>query len=127
MYDNAVSYVHNVLGEVLREGDVAVDATIGNGWDTALMGDLVGRGGVVYGFDIQDVALEVTKARTSGCLATIRLHQQGHQTMAAAIDGPHHGHVKAVTFNLGYLPGGDKEVLVAPSVAFLRLWRACAL
>jgi len=110
MYDNAVSYVHNVLGNILREGDICVDATIGNGWDTALMADLVGESGTVYGFDIQPVALDVTRSRTSGCPATIILHHQGHETMASAVDGMHHGHVKAVTFNLGYLPGGDKEV-----------------
>jgi len=110
MYDNAVSYVHNVLGTVLREGDVAVDATIGNGWDTALMADLVGAGGIVYGFDIQPVALEVTRSRISGCLATVDLHLQGHEHMARAVDGMHHGHVRAITFNLGYLPGGDKDV-----------------
>jgi len=111
MYDNAVTYVHNVLGSVLREGDVAVDATMGNGWDTALMADLVGESGTIYGFDIQEVAVEVTRSRTSGCLATVRLHQQGHETMSAAIDGPHQGHVRAVTFNLGYLPGGDKQIM----------------
>ena len=81
-YDNAVTYVHNVLGSVLREGDIAVDATIGNGWDTALMADLVGNSGIVYGFDIQPVALEVTRSRTSGCSATIILHHQGHESMA---------------------------------------------
>ena len=110
MYDNAVTYVHHVLGSVLREGDIAVDATMGNGWDTALMADLVGETGTIYGFDIQEVAVDVTKSRTSGCLATIRLHQQGHESMSAAVDGPHIGHVRAVTFNLGYLPGGDKDI-----------------
>ena len=110
MYDNAVTYVHNVLASALNDGDVAVDATMGNGWDTAFMADLVGESGTVYGFDIQDVAIEVTKSRTAGCTATIRLHQQGHETMSAAVDGPHQGHVNAVTFNLGYLPGGDKGI-----------------
>ncbi len=110
MYHNAVTYVHHVLGSVLRDGDVAVDATVGNGWDTALLADLVGEHGVIYGFDVQQVALEVTRARTSGCRATIRLHHQGHETLANAIDGEHHGNVRAVTFNLGYLPGGDKDI-----------------
>lgn len=110
MYDNAVTYVHHVLGNVLREGDVAVDATVGNGWDTALMADLVGESGVIYGFDIQQVAIDVTRSRTSGCLATIRLNHQGHETLSQAIDGEHHGNVRAITFNLGYLPGGDKEI-----------------
>ena len=110
MYDNAVTYVHNALGSILRDGDIAVDATVGNGWDTALMADLVGERGMVYGFDVQQVAIDVTKARIDGCRATVRLHHQGHESMSNAIDGVHHGNVKAVTFNLGYLPGGDKGV-----------------
>ena len=110
MYDNAVSYVHNTLGAVLRDGDVAVDATVGNGWDTALMADLVGIGGVIYGFDVQQVAIDVTRVRIDGCRATVRLHLQGNESMSNAVDGVHHGNVKAVTFNLGYLPGGKKEV-----------------
>jgi hypothetical protein len=121
MYDNAVTYVHHMLGSVLREGDVAVDATMGNGWDTALMADLVGASGTVYGFDIQSVALEVTKSRTSGSLADVRLHQLGHEKMSAAIDGPHHGNVKAVTFNLGYLPGGDKGITTVAETTLLGL------
>jgi 16S rRNA C1402 N4-methylase RsmH len=109
-YENAVGYVHSMLGSTLREGDVAIDATVGNGWDTALMADLVGAEGVVYGFDVQSVAIDVTQSRTSGCPATVRLFLHGHESMSECIDPEHVEKVKAITFNLGYLPGGDKEI-----------------
>lgn len=109
-YENAVGYVHSMLGSTLREGDVAIDATVGNGWDTALMADLIGPEGIVYGFDVQSVAIDVTRSKTSACPATVKLLLHGHETMSECIDPRHVGKVKAITFNLGYLPGGDKEI-----------------
>ena len=109
-FENAVGYVHSVLAQSLSIGDVAVDATIGNGWDTAFMADIVGGEGVVYGFDIQPVALEVTRVRTEASTADVRLFLKGHEYMSDLIAAEHRGNVKAITFNLGYLPGGDKDI-----------------
>jgi len=109
-FENAVGFVHSILRSTLQGGDVAVDATIGNGWDTALMAELVGENGVVYGFDIQPVALEVTRVRTENASADVKLFLHGHENMDAHIASEHRGRVKAVTFNLGYLPGGDKDI-----------------
>jgi len=107
---NAVNYVHSILSAYVGEGDVAIDATVGNGWDTALLSERVGANGVVYGFDIQPLALEITRKRTEAHLADIRLFLEGHERLDAFIDAGHKGAVKAVTFNLGYLPGGDKDI-----------------
>jgi 16S rRNA C1402 N4-methylase RsmH len=110
MYENAVTYVHRILRDVIRPGSVVIDATMGNGWDTALMAVLAGEGGTVYGFDIQPIALDVTKTRISGAAADVRLILSGHEEMSTHVDPEHHGKVRAVTFNLGYLPGGDKDI-----------------
>lgn len=110
MYDNAVSYVHDVLSRALGMGSVAIDATVGNGWDTAFMAELVGSSGVVYGFDIQQLALDVTRTRTSNLNADVRLFRTGHEEMLTCIDTAHLGKVNAITFNLGYLPGGDEHI-----------------
>ena len=45
---NALSYSHQLLKEVLQPGDLAVDATMGNGHDTLFLAQLVGRTGHVY-------------------------------------------------------------------------------
>ena len=96
------------LREALRPGDHAVDATMGNGQDTLLLAQLVGPTGRVDAFDIQPSALVKTRERLeeADCMAQARLHLAGHETMADAVRGP----VQAVVFNLGWLPGGDKEI-----------------
>ena len=127
MYDNAVTYVHKILRDVIRPGSVVVDATMGNGWDTALMAVLAGDDGVVYGFDIQPVAIEVTKTRIAGTSADVRLVLAGHEEMRAHIDPDHHGRIRAITFNLGYLPGGDKDITTHAETTRVALEQARAL
>ena len=39
----------------LKEGDVAVDFTMGNGYDTEFLSKTVGESGHVYAFDIQKI------------------------------------------------------------------------
>lgn len=46
---------HNFLGKV------AVDATIGKGNDTLKLLKVVGENGFVYGFDVQEDAIEKTR------------------------------------------------------------------
>ena len=40
-----VEIVHHILSEKLAPGDRAVDATVGNGWDTLKMCEIVGATG----------------------------------------------------------------------------------
>ena len=42
---------HQFLAEVITKEDVVVDATMGNGHDTAFLAQLAGQ---VYAFDIQE-------------------------------------------------------------------------
>ena len=44
----------------LKEGDIAVDFTMGNGYDTEFLSRTVGERGRVYAFDIQAQAVEST-------------------------------------------------------------------
>ena len=41
------------IGTIVRSGDIAVDATAGNGHDTLFLAERVGPAGQVYAFDIQ--------------------------------------------------------------------------
>ena len=96
------------LRRFLVPGDIAVDATMGNGHDTEMLCRLVGEGGHVYAFDIQEDAVENTRARLSqaGLLARATLFCCGHQFMAEKVNKA----VNAVMFNLGWLPGGNKSI-----------------
>jgi predicted methyltransferase len=106
----ATDIAHAVLRQVIGLGDWVVDATVGNGHDTALLAALVGPEGRVFGCDIQAVAVAAASARLRG-LAQVELVQAGHELMAAWLPTEACGRLAAVVFNLGYLPGGDKTVM----------------
>lgn len=103
---------HRILDEWLKPGDVAIDATVGNGNDTAFLLRKLGPNGRVYGFDIQQEALNCTLERLSGTglISTLTLIQASHADMSDHIPQEQHGRVVACMFNLGYRPGGIKSV-----------------
>lgn len=92
----------------LREGDTAVDFTMGNGHDTEFLSKTVGDSGHVYAFDIQEMAIESTKKHLSevGCPENYTLICDSHHKVLDYVKGP----IRAGMFNLGYLPGGDKRI-----------------
>lgn len=106
-------YVRELLSEVLEPGDLAIDATVGKGSDTLFLAERVGETGRAIGFDVQEAALEKARARLAeaGLSGRVDLKLESHAAMRDAVPQEWHGHVKAVTFNLGYLPGGDPEVV----------------
>jgi hypothetical protein len=108
-----VKEAHNLIKDRLHPGDIAIDATVGNGHDTLFLVEQVMPTGRVYGFDIQQAALDSTRLRCGQlshpeCLTLIHA---SHALMAEKIPGQHHGKINAIMFNLGYLPGGDKSII----------------
>lgn len=97
----------------LRPGDLAVDATVGNGHDTLSLARAVAPGGRVFGFDTQEAALAATRARlvASGLGNVVALHHRGHERLRETLPTDTYGQVGAAMFNLGYLPGGDKRLI----------------
>ena len=118
-----LDFVHAALAEALAEGDVAVDATVGNGHDTAFLATRVGARGRVYGFDVQPDALAAARRRlaAAGLDGRVTLFHQGHEHLAHALPADVHGRVRAVAFNLGYLPGSDKAVVTRPATTLAAL------
>lgn len=105
-----VQQVHAALAGVVREGDAVIDATVGNGHDALFLAERVGESGTVYGFDIQQQALDAAYARLQqeGLERRASLYHAGHEVMAMVLPPTLAGRIRAVVFNLGYLPGGDK-------------------
>lgn len=99
-------WVHHFIREQVKPGDVCIDATMGNGNDTALLSQLAGENGRVLAFDIQELALQRTaeKLRTEHCPDNCRLIMRSHECME---DYAEEESVSCITFNFGYLPGGD--------------------
>ena len=97
---------HFILSH-LREGDVAVDFTMGNGHDTLFLSRTVGERGRVYAFDIQPKALESTRKRLKEAQTpeNYTLICDSHHRVVEYVKEP----FKAGMFNLGWLPGGDNH------------------
>lgn len=101
-------YAHYLINTILQEGDQVIDATCGNGNDTLFLAQKVGSSGQVYAFDIQEQAIANTRMRLSeaGVVERVKLIHDSHAMMNLYITDP----VKIILFNLGYLPGGNKEI-----------------
>lgn len=117
-----VMLAHFLVGQVLMEGDCTVDATAGNGHDTLFLAQCVGDRGRVYVFDIQEDALERTAARLTcaGLMHRVSLIHAGHERIKDYVPAG----VKAVMFNLGYLPGGNHRIITQPSTTLAALEQA---
>ena len=63
---NKVTEVNKIyLENIIQEGDVVVDATMGNGYDTVYLAKKVGENGKVYAFDVQEEALKSTTKKVN--------------------------------------------------------------
>lgn len=96
-----------ILSELIAEGDVVVDATLGNGNDAAFLRKLVGATGYVYAMDIQPEAIKKSKELIPAQQqSNMEFIADGHENLDKYIDES----VKAVVFNLGYLPQSSHEI-----------------
>ncbi|WP_276354814.1 class I SAM-dependent methyltransferase [Cohnella caldifontis] len=114
-------------------GSLAIDATAGTGVDTLFLARTVGPKGRVFAFDIQEAALRRTRDRLAEAaagdeaLAPVELVHAGHERMAEFVPAASHGRVRAIMFNLGYLPGGDENVITRPDSTLAALEAALEL
>lgn len=114
--ERILPFARTLLQKAVSPGDVAVDATLGNGYDTLFLANLVGPNGRVYGFDIQEEALAASKHRLAehNLLDRVTFFHKGHEHILESIPPVHHGKISGAVFNLGYLPGGDKSIVTKP-------------
>jgi SAM-dependent methyltransferase len=104
---------HELLAPHLRPGDLAADATAGNGHDTLFLAKTVGETGHVWAFDIQQAALDATRARLEkhGVTGRVTLVHASNAELGANLPIEARGELAVVMANLGYLPGGDPAVI----------------
>ncbi|MCO4464276.1 SAM-dependent methyltransferase [Streptococcus infantarius subsp. infantarius] len=106
---------HDFLAEVLDDGAVAVDATMGNGNDTAFLAQHAKK---VYAFDVQEQALKSTQERLEKqAISNAQLILDGHQNLDKYVSEP----IRAAIFNLGYLPSADKTVITKPDTTLVAI------
>ncbi len=121
----AVDLSHHFLRGVVRSGDGVVDATCGRGRDTLFLARLVGTEGKVWAFDVQARALEAAGKllEVEGCRDLVHLLHAGHERLAEHV----REQVRAVVFNLGFLPGAGGDVKTSPCTTIEALTQASAL
>ncbi len=105
---SARHWAEELLRQAVGPGGVVIDGTMGNGYDTLWLAELVGEEGRVYAFDIQREAVERTRARLeqAGLADRATLFLAGHERIAELAPDA----VDAAVFNLGWLPGADKTL-----------------
>ncbi len=110
MMKRPIQMSHDFLAEVLDDESIAVDATMGNGNDTAFLAGLAKK---VYAFDVQEQALEKTSQRLSDLgIDNAELILDGHENLDRYV--PELEPIRAAIFNLGYLPSADKSIITKP-------------
>lgn len=122
---NSLTQSHQYIERFVEQGDIVIDATAGNGNDTAFLAKLVGENGRVFSFDVQKIAIDRTRDRLSnlGLADRVELINDGHENLDKYIKDS----VKAVMFNLGYLPGGDHQIGTRAETTICAIEKAMAL
>lgn len=103
----AVKFVQDFLEHRLTAPKLLVDATCGNGGDTAFLCRLAGEQGRVLGFDIQPEAIVSTERNLAAKGLSAELHCDSHANLLHYVEP---GTADAVMFNFGWLPGADHNV-----------------
>lgn len=105
----AVHLAHEFLAAHVSAGDICIDCTAGRGKDTAFLCSLVGEKGRVIAMDIQQEAVDSTRALIAerGYPDIAEVYLDSHANVDKYAE---EGSVKAVVFNFGWLPGGDHSV-----------------
>lgn len=114
--ERILPFARALLQRAIEPGNLAIDATVGNGHDTLLLAELVGKNGHVYGFDIQKEAIDTALSRLQdmNLLDRATLILDGHEHVEKNIPKNEKRELGGAIFNLGYLPGGDKTIVTTP-------------
>lgn len=120
-----VELSHELLSKVVGEGSLAIDATLGNGYDTLFLAKAVGSSGKVFAFDIQDIAIRksLDLLTAHGVDERVELFHHGHEEMDKYISTQ----VQGIVFNLGYLPGQDQRIITEAKNTVTALTKATRL
>lgn len=104
---------HRTWEAIVMPGDLVIDATCGNGHDTLFLAKLAltSQSGALFAFDIQPQALENTQRLVQTELpadlySRIKIIRNCHSKFPEEILTKS---VKLIVYNLGYLPGGNKN------------------
>lgn len=115
MIERIIPFAHSKVKDIIKESDIVIDATCGNGHDTLFLSKIAHH---VFAFDIQEQAILETKAMLEQQNVTnVTVIQDSHISFKKHnIDNP-----KVIMYNLGYLPGADHSVTTLASTTILSI------
>ncbi len=109
---SALQIIHQILEQHIQPGDLCIDATAGRGRDTLFLSGLAGISGHVTAFDIQQEALDSTRALLmQNQRENFTLILDSHANMRQYFQPES---ISCITFNFGWLPGGDHHIFTSP-------------
>lgn len=120
--NNTSAIARGLIDRYVYEGSIVLDATVGNGNDTIALAKAVGQNGMVFGFDIQKNALEITsqKLKDANLESRVKLIEDSHENIDDYIEAE----LDFIIYNLGYLPKGDKNIKTCSSSTTISLGKA---
>ena len=92
----------------LKQNDIVIDATIGNGKDSNYLLSIITKG-FLFGFDIQKKAIENTNNLLKTKYKNYKLYQTGHENIEKTLK-KYKQKISLIVFNLGFLPKENKEI-----------------
>ncbi len=112
-FNNAIDLAKNFIKKRVENNSIVIDATAGNGHDTLFLANLINENGKIYSFDIQEKAISNTKKRLiqNKKLDRVTLIKDSHENIDKYVKEK----IDLVVFNLGYLPGGNHEIVTLPN------------
>ena len=91
---------HHIINNFLENKNVAIDGTLGNGYDTDFLSDHFNK---VYSFDVQSLACDNYINKNKENVKVINdSHHKFEEYISESVD--------CIMYNLGFLPGGDKNI-----------------
>lgn len=118
-----VEFSHWLMKRFLPEKAAVIDATAGRGKDTLFLSRLLGNDSRIWAFDIQQKAVELTrkKLKEKGLVHSgITVINDGHENIKDYVDRQ----IDGAIFNLGYLPGENKDIITRPDTTLTAI-RSC--
>lgn len=108
-----INAMHALAKKHIHQGATVVDATCGNGYDSLFLYKIVcSLGGHIYSYDIQEEAISSTKQSYLFDEQYITFVNESHEQFNFS------GQVSLFVYNLGYLPGGKKEITTTAASSF---------
>ncbi len=121
LFNSHLDLVKKYWSELVSTESIVIDATCGNGHDTHYLASLCPK--KILSFDIQKEALQKAKELT-GEKDGILFLQQSHANLEPFAAK---GEVTLIVYNLGYLPGGNKNVTTKVDTTLASVKSALAL